>query len=63
MYYFAIRYLCGRVIGLIDELKRLISLSDEITLEANEMQCVRALYKDLTESLLCLHEVRCCTVD
>ena len=43
--------------GLIEELSRLITLSDEITLEAQELQCVRGLYKDLTESLLCLHEV------
>lgn len=43
--------------GLIEEINRVITLSDEITLEAQEMQCVRVLYRDLTESLLCLHEV------
>lgn len=43
--------------GLIEEINRFITLSDEITLEAQEMQCIRGLYRDLTESLLCLHEV------
>jgi hypothetical protein len=43
--------------GLIEEINRIITLSDEITLEAQEMQCVRVLYRDLAESLLCLHEV------
>ena len=52
------RYLCGRLNGLIEELSRLIHMSDEITLDEDEKRSVRVLYRDLIESLPCLCEVR-----
>jgi hypothetical protein len=51
-------YLCLRVANLVEELSRLMDLSDEITLEEEEKNCVCVLFMDLLESLPCLCEVR-----
>ena len=51
------RYLCYRIVGLIEELTRLMSMADEITLDDEEIKSVRVLYTDLVESLPCLCEV------
>ena len=52
------RYLCGRVAGLIEEMNRLITMSDDISLEVEEKECLRVLHRDLMESLQCLCDMR-----
>ena len=50
-------YLSGRLVSLIQELTRIINLSDHITLDEEEKVSVRGHFKDLIESLSCLCEV------
>ena len=44
--------------GLIEEMNRLIAMSDDISLEVEEKECLRVLHRDLMESLQCLCDMR-----
>ena len=53
-------YVCGRLVGLIDELRRLLSMYNEpnFVLENEEILAIRSHYRDLSETLPALCEMR-----